>query len=129
MGAVKGAEMNENKTAGTLCLDDYKNALRGEICDLIGHYPDDAELALMEQYAADYTADQVNTNKQPNLCGLCSALLDCKLENFQPCAECGGYFLPDEMNGYHCTKCKPFYDPDFEWKLERDYKMNETLDN
>lgn len=112
--------MSENKTAGTLCLDDYKNALRGEIYRLIWHNPDDAELAMFEKYAADYIADQVNANKQPDLCGVCSALLDCKNENFMRCEECGEYFLPSELNLGYCTRCKPYRDPDFERDLWRE---------
>lgn len=107
--------MNKKNQAGQLCLDDYKNALLGEICGLIGHNPDDAELEKMTEYAADYVADCYGAGKLPNLSGLAFALLTCKKEQFKQCAECGDYFLWDEINtetGEHCIDCRPYYDPD-----------------
>ena len=107
--------MNEEKQAGQLYLDDYKNALQGEICGLIGHNPDDDEFEQMSIYAADYVADCVNEGKLPNLTGLGYSLLVCKKEQFIQCNECGDYFLPREINscgGCYCLGCKPNYDPD-----------------
>lgn len=116
--------MDENKNAGTLCLDDYKNALRGEICDLIGHNPDADEFAQMEQYAADYVADCLNADKLPTLSGLAVSLLECRNGYFKQCNDCGDWFLYDEFNdgvcGDYCLKCKPYRDPDFERDLWRE---------
>lgn len=107
--------MTQKIQAGQLCLDDYKNALTGEICDQIGHNPNADELATMEAGAADYVADCVNRDKVPTLTGLCVALMECKHANFTQCTECGEWFLSDEINqdtGEHCLACKPYYDPD-----------------
>lgn len=116
-----------------LSIIDYKAALRGEIADTIYHTPDDNEMLEFEKYVADYIADCINANKQPTLSGICAAISDCRQDRFMCCNNCGEYYLCDEMNDEtgdaYCLKCKPYYDPDFEWKLERDYKMDETLDN
>lgn len=107
--------MDEKKQAGKLYLDDYKDALRGEIYELIGHNPDDAELEKMTEYAADYIGDCHSAGKLPNLSGMAYAMLTCKQEQFKQCAECGDYFLWDEINtetGEHCLNCRPYYDPD-----------------
>ena len=118
--------MSENKTADILCLDDYKNALRGEIYTVIWHNPSDDEMAIFEQYVADYIADQVNHEKRADFTGICGILYDCRREQFCCCADCGEYFLPDEMNPdntEYCRKCKPVYDPDWDYessKADRD---------
>lgn len=107
--------MDEKKQAGKLYLDDYKDALRGEIYDLIGHNPDNAELEKMTEYAADYIGDCYSAGKLPNLSGMAYAMLICRQEQFKQCAECGDYFLWDEINtdtGEHCLNCRPYYDPD-----------------
>ena len=107
--------MDEKKQAGKLYLDDYKDALRGEIYELIGHNPDNAELEKMTEYAADYIGDCYSAGKLPNLSGMAYAMLICRQEQFKQCAECGDYFLWDEINtdtGEHCINCRPYYDPD-----------------
>lgn len=115
--------MNENKTAGTLCLDDYKNALRGEIYGLICHNPSDDEIAIFERHVADYIADQVNDGKRADFTGICCALLDCRNDEFCCCADCGEYFLPSEMNPDnpdYCVNCKAIYNPDWEWEQAKE---------
>lgn len=107
--------MNEKKQAGKLYLEDYKDALRGEIYNLIGHNPDDAELEKMTEYAADYIGDCYSAGKLPSLSGMGYAMLVCRQEQFKQCVECGDYFLWDEINtetGEHCITCRPYYDPD-----------------
>ena len=107
--------MDEKKQAGKLYLDDYKDALRGEIYELIGHNPDNAELEKMTEYAADYIGDCYSAGKLPNLSGMAYTMLICRQEQFKQCAECGDYFLWDEINtdtGEHCINCRPYYDPD-----------------
>lgn len=116
-----------------LSIIDYKAIIRGEIADMIYHNPDEFETAEFEQYIADYILDCINAGKQPTLATVQEAMRDCLHDQFKECGECGEYYRFDEMNdetGYeYCINCKPYYDPDLEWKLERDYKMDETLDN
>lgn len=110
--------MDKTKQPGKLYLDEYKNALAGEIRDLIGHQPDADEFAQMEQYAADYVADCVNDDKLPTLSGLAVALLECRDGYFKRCNECGDWYLYGEFNdgicGDYCLNCKPYRDPDGE---------------
>lgn len=109
--------MNETKQPGKIYLDEYKTALVGEICALIGHNPDSDESTKMEQYAADYVADCLNDDKTPTLSGVCAALSECLSAEFSQCSECGEWFLVDEMNKEtlenYCLSCKPYYDPDW----------------
>lgn len=109
---------------------DLEAALRGEIEGLIYHNPTDEEMELFERDAADYIAICIEDNKKPDLSGLACALLDCRNDNFRACADCGDYYLWSEMNPDdkdYCCKCKPIYDPDYEWKqaqADRDYVEN-----
>lgn len=116
-----------------LSITDYKAIIRGEIADMIYHNPDEFETAEFEQYIADYIWDCIKAGKQPTLATVQEAMRDCLDERFKQCGECGEYYRYDEMNdetgNEYCINCKPYYDPDFEWKFERDYKMDETLDN
>lgn len=116
-----------------LSMTDFETALRGEIAGMIYHAPDDVEMVEFEQYIADYISDCISAGEKPTLTGMCVAISDCRSDRFKECAECGEYYRFDEMNdetgNVYCTNCKPYHDPDFEWKLERDYKMDKALDN
>lgn len=111
-------------TSKILSMTDFESALRGEIASAIYHTPDDTEMAEFEQYIADYISDCINAGKNPDLTGICIAISDCRHDKFKECADCGEYFLYDEMNqdyGHeYCLRCKPHYDPDFEWKQNKE---------
>ena len=116
-----------------LSIIDYKAIIRGEIADMIYHNPDEFEIAEFEQYIADYIWDCINAGKQPTLATVQEAMRDCLHDQFKECGECGEYYRFDEMNdetgNVYCINCKPYYDPDFEWKQAKEDELRKLLDS
>lgn len=96
--------------------------IRNEIADCLGHNPSSNEQSIMIDYIHDGISDKRSDNKKIYLVDIEERIRLCRDENFAKCEECGGFYLPEDMNdaGHKCKCCAPDYDVDYYIDLKRE---------
>lgn len=92
---------------------DLNVILANELKSILGHKATAEEMASVLEYIEE---SEIET---ANFLELINTIQDWKSDFCQQCAECGDWYLPEEMeDGFCCEECKNDYMQELEW--ERD---------